>query len=161
MYCDFVLSNKNDELLEFAKKLGFSKILFKEEFSKIGLVEYKDYESARKLIESKKVKILVNPHVNVFRDSLHFRSGGLNQVVCNLANKNDVAIGFSLDSISNPVMIGRVKQNIFLCRKFKVKMLFFTFAKTKYELRAVQDLLSLLRVLGMNGKEAKEALSFN
>lgn len=160
MYCDFILMNKDESLLEFSKKLGFSKLIFKEEFSKIGLIEYKDYETARKLVENKKVKILVNPHVNVHRDSLHFRSGGLDQVVCALANKNDVAIGFSLDNLSNPIMLGRVKQNILLCRKYKVKMLFFTFGKTRYELRGVQDLLSLLRVLGMNGKEANEALSY-
>lgn len=159
MYYDVVLANKDDDLEYFAKKLGFYRLIFKEEFSKFGIVEAKDYDTNRKLVESKKVLVLVNPHVNTAKDSLHFRSGGLDHVLCNLANKNGVAIGFSLDSLANSVMLGRFKQNIRLCRKYKVKMLFFSFAKSKYELRAVQDILSLLRVLGMTGNEAKEALS--
>jgi len=79
---------------------------------------------------------------------------------CALANKNEVAVGVSLNSLNGPVMIGRIKQNIKLCRKYKVKMLFFTFAQNKYEMKGAQDLLSLLRVLGMTGKEARDALSF-
>ena len=160
MYCDFVLASKDLEFEKFAKRLGFSRLVFKDDFSKMGIAEAKDYGTNRKLVETKRVKILVNPHINSNKDSLHFRTGGLDHVLCNLASKNNTAIGFSLDSLNNPVVIGRVKQNIKLCRKYKVRMVFFTFAKNKYELRSVQDLLSLLRVLGMNGKEAKDALSY-
>ena len=134
MYCDFVLMDKDNEIEKFSQKLGFSKLIFKEDFNKYKLYEYKDYENARKLVESKKVKILVNPHVNIYRDTLHFRSGGLDPVLCNLAHKNEIMIGFSLDTVSNAVMLGRLRQNVMLCRKYKVKIQFFTFAKNPYEL---------------------------
>ncbi len=159
MYCDIVLIDKNQDIEKFANKLGFNKLIFKEDFDKIGLVVSKDYDSNRKLIENKKVKILVNPHINDLRDSFHFRASGLDQIICKSANKNDISIGISLDSLNNPVMLGRVKQNIKLCRKYKVKIKFFTFAEDKYKLRAREDLLSFLRAIGMTGKEAKEALS--
>ncbi len=159
MYCDIVLASKDSELEKFAKKLGFSKLLFKEDFNKFGIVESKDYETNRKLIEGKRIKVLVNPHINSYRDSLHFRASGVNHILCKLAHDNEIAFGFSLDSMNNAVMIGRVKQIITLCRKYKVRVLFFSFAKNMYELRGMQDMLSLLRVLGMTGKEAKDALS--
>lgn len=160
MYCDIVLADRNADLEKFAKKLGFSKIFFREDFDKIGLVISKDYDMDRKLVESKKVKILVDPHVNSLRDNLHFRSSGLNQIICKLMNKNNILLGISLENIKDGVMLGRVKQNIKLCRKYKVKILFFSFAKSKYEMRAREDMISFLRAIGMNGKEAKEALSY-
>ncbi len=161
MFSDFVLADKDYEFEEFAKKLGFSKLFFKDEFIKLGLVEYNDYENARKLVENKKIRVLLNPHFNFYKDSLHYRSGGLDHIICGLAHKNNIAIGISLNSLENPLLIGRVKQNIKLCRKYKVKILFFTFAKNKYELRSAYDLISFLKVLGMTGKEAKDALSYS
>ncbi len=159
MYCDIVLMDGNAEIVNFARRLGFSKIIFKEDFAKLGIIEARDYSYNRNLIETKKVKVLVNPQVNTLKDRLHYRSSGLDQILCTLANKNNIAIGFSFNTLDNPVLIGRLKQNIRLCRKYKVKMLFFYFAENKYRLRSVNDLLSLLRVLGMTGKEAKIALN--
>ncbi|MBS3167775.1 hypothetical protein J4216_01480 [Candidatus Woesearchaeota archaeon] len=159
MFIDFVLASKNKDIEDLSKRLGFSEVIFKEDFKSYSLVIAKDYAFNRNLVESKKVKILVDLHVNTFKDNLHFRVGGLDQVLCKLCNKNDVTVGFSLSSLKNPVLIGRVKQNIKLCRKYKVKMRFFSFAENKFDLRGLEDMKSLLRVLGMTGKEAKDALS--
>lgn len=159
MYRDILFCRGNKELEKFGKELGFSKLFFKDDFKKLGLVISKDYHTDRKLVEGKRIKILVNSHVNPFRDSLHQRVSGLDHVLCKLLNKNKIAVGFSLDSLDNPVVLGRIKQNIKLCRKYKVKILFFSFAKSKYEMRSVLDMISLCRVLGMTGKEAKESFS--
>ncbi len=159
MYCDIISINKSKEIEEFAKKLGFNKVIFKGDFDNAGLVISKDYVTNRKLVESKNVKILVDPHINNFRDSLHFRASGLDHVICNLMRKNNVSLGISLVSIENGLMLGRLKQNIKLCRKYKVNMKFFSFAKNKYEMRAREDMISFLRAIGMTGKEAKESLS--
>ncbi len=159
MFVDFVLMDPDKTIEEFANKLGFSKLIFQNDFNKAGFFFAKDYSVNRQQVESGRIKVLVNPHINENKDSLHFRVGGLDQVICKIASLNNIAIGFSLDSLNNPVLIGRIKQNIKLCRKFKVRMLFFTFAKTKYDLRSAPDLLSLLHVFGMTGNEAKTALS--
>lgn len=160
MYCDIVLINRDKDTEELARKLGFSNVFFKEDFDKLGLVISKDFSTDRNLVERKKVKILVNPHMNQMRDSLHFRSSGLNQVLCILCNKNNVAVGFSLNGLDDQKLLGRVKQNIMLCRKYKVKMKFFTFAENKYGLKGREDMLAFLRTIGMTGKEAKEAISY-
>lgn len=159
MFCDIVLRTKDEDVEKFGKKLGFSRIFFKEDFDKLGIVVSKDYDTDRKLVERKKVKILVDVHANNSRDNLHYRSSGLNQVICKLMNKDNVALGISLESVKDGVILGRVKQNIKLCRKYKVKMKFFSFAKSKYEMRAREDIISFLRTIGMNGKEAKDALN--
>lgn len=158
MFCDLVLIGRDEDLENFARKLGFNKLIFKEDFDKLGIVISKDYDTNRRLIERKKIKILVDVHMNNFKDNLHFRSSGLNQVICKLMNKNNVALGISLASIENGLMLGRIKQNIKLCRKYKVKMKFFSFAKGKYEMRAREDMIPFLRAIGMTGKEAKDAL---
>ena len=159
MYTDIVLMERNKEAENLSKKLGFEKLVFKEEFSKIGLFISEDPDKNRKLIEGKKIKILANPHVNSLNDSLHHRSSGLNQVMCRLMHENDIALGVSLNSLYDPVLLGRFKQNIKLCRKYKVRILFFTFAESKYELRGREDMLGFLRAIGMTGKEAKNALN--
>lgn len=160
MFCDIVLMDRNEDVEKFGKDLGFARIFFKEDFEKLGIVISKDYDTDRKLAERKYVKILIDVHVNNSRDNLHFRSSGLNQVICKIMNKNNVALGISLESIKDGIMLGRVKQNIKLCRKYKVKMKFFSFAKSKYEMRAKEDMISFLRTIGMDGKEAKDALSY-
>ena len=159
MYCDFVLMEKNEEAEKFGRELGFGKIYFREDFENFGIVLSKDYNTDRGLVEKRKLKILLNPHVNNLRDSLHFRSSGLNHVLCKLCYENNVSVGFSLDSALDAKLLGRIKQNIKLCRKYGVKMRFFSFAKNKFEMRGREDMLAFLRSIGMTGKEAKDALS--
>ena len=146
---------------DFHKKLGFSSVINCKE---LNIVFGGDEKVNRKAVENRNVDILVNVEKSGNKDSLHFRNSGLNQVLCKLAYDNKVAIGFSFNEIlrsrDRGVLIGRVMQNIRLCRKYKVKMVFATFAKNKYEMRDARDLISFCRVLRMTGKEAKEALNF-
>src|SRR3989338_2363229 len=107
MPCDFLLMNKSEPVEEFAKMLGFSRLVFQEDFAKSGMVFSKDYETDRKLVETNRIKILVNMHANTFKDTMYFRNGGIDHILCKAANKNKIAFGFSLDSLNNPVMIGR------------------------------------------------------
>ena len=97
------------------------------------------------------------------KDSLHFRSSGLNQVLCNLAYIKGVTIGFSFSSILNsknrPKLLGRIIQNLRLCRKYRVKTIFASFAQNPSEMRAAHDLMSLAVVLGMHPSEAKSSFT--
>ena len=54
--------------------------------------------------------------------------------------------------------MGRAMQDIRLCKKYHVNVAIFTLAKNKYSMRAMEDMKSLCRVLGMDGKEAKNAI---
>jgi len=158
MFCDFVLMKKSDELVRFAKSLGYSKIYFVEDIQKLNIVNGGDLNVNRKAVESAKTDILLNPHLVKMKDNLHYRNSGLNQVLCKLAVENNVAIGVSFDSLKNAVSVGRVMQNIVLCRKYGVKIMFFSYAKSKNEMRTARDVFGLLEILGLRGSDAKKAL---
>ncbi|MBI3035166.1 hypothetical protein HYY71_02485 [Candidatus Woesearchaeota archaeon] len=82
------------------------------------------------------------------------RESGLNHIICGIASKNDVAVGFSYSSLlnKNPVdssqLIGRMIQNIRLCQKYKVKTVIGSFSERPFEMRARHDITSLFTMLG-------------
>lgn len=139
--------------------LGFSEVVNYKNFKII-----EGGKDNRKLVENKNIDILLNPEKSSNKDNLHYRNSGLDQVVCKSLNKNKIAIGFSFSELLNSnnisELIGRIRQNVKLCRKYKVRMIVASFAKNKYEMRDVKDLLAFCRVIGMIGKEANDALNF-
>jgi hypothetical protein len=98
------------------------------------------------------------------KDYAHQRGSGLNQVLCALAHKNKVAIGFSLSSIlrasgsQRAQLLGRMMQNIRLCRKYKVSMVIASFATDPWKMRSPHDLQAFFVMLGMHPEEAKRAV---
>ncbi len=159
MYCDLVLIERTPAVEELGKKLGFGKIVCLDDVKRIHIVDGTNEMINRKAVEDKKTQILLNPHQVQGKDRLQQRTSGLNQVLCSLAHENNVAIGMSLDSVQESEAMGRVMQNIMLCRKYNVRMLFFTRARSLYEMRSASDLMSFCKVVGMTPGEAKVALT--
>jgi ribonuclease P/MRP protein subunit RPP1 len=108
----------------------------------------------RLALENKNVDILLSPERGRRKDYMFFRNAGLNQVLCKIAQKNNVAIGFNFSDILNasdkerPKILARMAQNVKLCKKYKVKMIFSTFATEKYELRNNENLTNFSCFLG-------------
>ncbi len=169
-----MLMNKDTELEQFSHQLGWEKTLFagsdfvylntanKKELlqqaqrakQKKQLVVYEapSEEMLRFALEKTAVDIVmgmekINPH-----DSLHYVRGGIDQIPCTIAAKNEKTIAFSFRDIlyaeDRPRLLGRMMANIRLCRKYKVKTVFSTFAKEKWEIRSAKDLDAFWRVLG-------------
>ena len=71
---------------------------------------------------------LINP-----KDSLHFPRGGLDQITCKIAKEKEKTIAFSFSDIlgsgNKGRLLGRIRFNLQLCRKYKVKMLFSNFSE--------------------------------
>ena len=113
-----------------------------------------DEKINRLAVETRKVDVLLSPEKNNKRDFMFFRNSGLNQVLCKLAVKNHISIGFNFSDILNSngkersKLLGRMTQNVRLCKKYKVKMEFSSFAKNKFELRSDAILTSFAKVLG-------------
>ncbi len=116
----------------------------------------KSSEKDRLFIESKKIKIIYGFEESGKKDYFHQRASGLNHVLCELARKNDVAVGFSYSSVisnKNPALIiGRMMQNISLCKKYKVDTLITSFSSNPFELRQPHDVSSLFKLLGADTK---------
>lgn len=134
------------------------------QYSKLLVVKSSDKD--RYFIESKKIRLIYGFEEVQKKDYLHQRASGLNHTICELAKKNNVAIGFSYSSLFNnkntsitPTIIGRMMQNIDLCQKYKVKTIIGSFAEEPFDLRSQYDVTSLFTMLGMDGKKIKESLA--
>ena len=122
----------------------------KENSKKRIVFSSKDDELNRKVLEKEKIDVLLL-NQGQRRDKSRQRDSGLNQVLAKIAKKKNVIIGINLDEIissktkEKSEILARVKQNIRLCNKNKLKMKFIT-QKNK---RDIYDLKSLGLILGM------------
>ena len=132
-----------------------------KEGSKV-IVKGMDDSFNRKILENKKVNILLSPEHGYKKDKLKQRDSGLNHILCRIAQQNSISIGIDFQEILNKrdegkkqlaEHLARIMQNIKLCRKSKVKMILMnTAGRDNYGLRA------LLSTLGMPTDMAKMAV---
>ncbi|MEW5897114.1 MAG: RNase P subunit p30 family protein [Nanoarchaeota archaeon] len=169
---NFLFMPKSSELQLLSRKLGFSRTLFLGDFTcveekdkknllkeisrikqKGALVIYRasGEEALRFVLEKTSADIILGMENIHSKDSLHYIRGGLDQILCTAAAVNDKTIGFSFSEILNSAerakLLSRIMFNIRLCRKYKVKMLFSTFAASEKEMRSAKDLEAFWRVL--------------
>ena len=128
------------------------------------LVIIKSTENDQQILEKSNPDLIFGMELTAKRDYSHFRQSGLNQVLCRLANKKNIIFAMPLSIIlkseDKPKILGRIMQNITLCRKFKANLAFCSFAENPYEMKSSNDLMSLAIALGMEYHEAKDALGF-
>lgn len=88
------------------------------------------------------------------KEHTHYRGGGLNQVLCKLAKEKGVAIGFSFSSIltsfgqKRAILIGRMTQNIMICKKYKTPMWLASFATEPCQMRAKAEIEAFFKQIG-------------
>ena len=121
------------------------------------IVKGRNIEFNRKILENKKVNILVMSHSDK-KDKLRQRDSGLNQVLCKIAKDNNITIAFDFSELSKEkdkeraLLLARFIQNIRLCRKYKTRFILLSANKDK------NSLFSFLLTLGCDTKSAKDAL---
>jgi ribonuclease P/MRP protein subunit RPP1 len=112
---------------------------------KIIVVMGGDDEVNRIAVDDKRVSILLSPELRRRKDFMHFRNSGMNHVLCELARKNDVAIGINYSEFKKmkgkeaAETLGRMMQNVKLCNKYHAPVILASFGKkpsSVYELRA-------------------------
>ena len=103
-------------------------------------------ENARTAFESREIDIVFGLEAKAGRDFIRQRNSGLNHVLCEIANKKNKIYGFNfwdiLMSKNRPPIIGRMMQNMMLCRKYKVNTMIFSGAREPIEMRNERDLKS-------------------
>lgn len=197
MASDLVFPGNNEEdFVEMAERLGYSKLYFvydgksdKKYESKskdmkicsVVVAEPKNILAAKKrsdfvivkssaddrnVIEALRPSLIFDFETVERKDFIHHRNSGLNHVHCSLMAKNGISIGFSLKTLLSPSrlttaqLLGRIAQNIRFCRKFKVNMIFASFAASPYDMRSPHDIKALAIMLGMTPKEANDSVEF-
>ncbi|HLC97022.1 MAG TPA: RNase P subunit p30 family protein [Candidatus Nanoarchaeia archaeon] len=180
MTTDIVLPHNNEaDFIAMGKRLGYETLIFVYPFgsnmgryqekvsrlegAKLGILALPPHiRQAQKISKyvfvaggireafEKNSNLIVFNLENTPKDYLHHRSSGLNQVLCKLAQSNEITVAFSFNLIlrAAPIerarILGRMRQNIFLCRKYEVKTMIASFAQDVYEMRTKQDLESFL-----------------
>ena len=87
------------------------------------------------------------------KDFMNQRASGLNHVLCKLAKQAGVKIAFSFSDVlkssgvKRAKLLGRMKQNLKLCKKYGVDVIFGSFASSPYEMRNSKDIESFFGVL--------------
>jgi hypothetical protein len=144
--------------IEFGLIVNPNQISKAKKYSKFVFIQ--SSHSNRWVLEKNRNIILFDVEKQPRKDFMHHRNSGLNQVLCKLANQNHNMIAFAFSHLiaNMPVLLGRISQNIKLCRKYKVNMMLASFADSIYKMRAYHDMLSFAKVMGMHPKEAKNAL---
>ena len=119
-----------------------------------------DDELNRKVIEKLNINILLLT-LNQRKDFQKQRNSGFNQVMAKTMKKKGIILGINLDELieekspkRKSEIIARIKQNINLCNKNKIKMKFIT--QNEKNERNIYDLRALGIVLGMPTWMTKE-----
>ena len=152
-----------DMKVSWVKSLGFQKFVQAKEIgAALGGTEEKNLAAVR---QRRPVVLLVDEVKE--KDKLHYRSSGLTHQILQLASQHTTAFGFCFSTLldkkgkDRALLLGRMMQNVQLCRKYKIRMVLCSFARNMYELKSASDLQSFGRLLGMTPLEAKKALNFS
>ena len=133
-----ILSETNfNKLKDKVKKNSKKEIIFTSD----------DDEFNRKVLEKLPIQILLI-NLESRKDYQKQRNSGFNQVMAKIAKKNKIQIGINFDELlsskNKEKIISRLIQNIKLCNKYKIQMIFIS--KNK---QSKLNLISLGLVLGM------------
>jgi len=114
-------------------------------------------EFNRKMLEYGKFQTLLDIHSTKGYDKPKQLDSGLNHIMARIATKNKVSIGIDLNKIrglppkEKAKTIGRIKQNIKICRKAKCAITLLNYKDKK-------DASEFLISLGASTPQVKEAL---
>jgi RNase P/RNase MRP subunit p30 len=107
-------------------------------------------ENARASFETKEIDIVFGLEAKAKNDYNRQRNSGLNQVLCEIAARKNKSYGFNFRDVlvakDRPAIIGRMMQNLELCKKYKVKTVVFSGAKEPIEMRNPNDLKSVFSI---------------
>mgnify|MGYP001325267752 CR=1 FL=1 len=185
MVSDIVFPNGNErEFLVMAEKLGYDRLLFvyrgksgvkvsggvKVSVGRLsdkrgdGIIVSKVEDDGRRVLEQVKPAFAYGFEWGRVADKHHYRSSGLNQVLCKIALKNETKIVIPVREIlllkgrERAQVLGRIMQNVRICKKYKVVVKLASFAHSPYQMKGVKELASFGTILGMDSGMVKKGM---
>ena len=144
-----LLKSKMEQIFIHEKDFSKTRDLIRKNKGKKIVFSSDDDELNRKILEKEKIDILLLS-LKDRKDRQKQRESGLDHVMAKLAKKNSVVLGINFSEIleargkNKAKILARISQNIKICNKNKLKMVFL-----KTQERNPYDLKSLGLVLGM------------
>jgi ribonuclease P/MRP protein subunit RPP1 len=133
------------------------KIAFFRDITTIVSVHGGDERINRAACKDDRVDVLMHPERGKY--------SGINQVTAKFAEKNEIALGMSLDyfwkteELERSRLLAFQRRNVALCRKFGVQIILTSDAYSHFDLRTPRQLKALAGLLLLTGWEADIALS--
>lgn len=170
---DFVFPfNNEEEFIGIATKLGYKELCFIYVAGEINALK----ERIKRLQEKTKIKLLLGITPKNFKkfdvdyrllessnkNQAVLEKGGfgilysiekfnINHVLCKLAKKNNITFAFSFSNIlkneDKAKMLSKLKRSLMLCKKYKVDVIFGSFASNPFEMRNYYDLISFFDLI--------------
>ncbi len=107
-------------------------------------------QKLRFLVEKTKISLVYGMEYLNKGDHLHFRKSGLNQVICQIAKRNNIIFGFSFADWlqkKSPQVLGKLRQNLLFSRKYKIPYFIGSFTSDPQYIRNPKDLKGLAESL--------------
>lgn len=149
---DFKSAKVANKGILLKEKYTLNDIFKAQRLAKNVVVKYND--NIRMILEKTKRIIIYGCENENKLDFIHHRNSGLNHILLAIAKKNRIRFLFnfkdflSLTDNRKAIVLGRLKQNIMLYKKYKVMFNFASFATDKYEIK--KDYSSLQKLLESN-----------
>ncbi len=123
-----------------------------------------DYEIKREAVDNAIVDILSHNELSEKKDTRNYRYGGIDHVIAKKCGQNNVSIMISFNDFlkakDRGVILGRMKQNVRLCLKFKAPIIIASGAQKQEEAVPSDNLIAFAEFLGMNRNQAVKSVSF-
>jgi len=124
------------------------------------IVMGQDDDYNRKILENRKVNVLMLNENITRKDFMKQRNSGLNEVLCKIAAQNDIKIAVDIrkiigkeNDIEKARSLARLAQNIMLCKRIRCQLITYG-THGNADKRNIQ---SLFLTLGASTSQAKEA----
>jgi hypothetical protein len=164
---DIVIAEDQEKCIRRSKELGYKELLFAKK-SKPGIYKIITNNTEKTLSQFDsdtmlKSDIFFDIESPYNRDGIHQRHSGLNHIICRQMNKTSKIVCFSLNTILKGSVqdririLGKIKQNIKLLRKYKVGVIIASLATSADEMRSFSDIASLFKCIGMRDSEIKKS----
>jgi len=111
-------------------------------------------DSLRGIIESVPGIYVYGLEMGERKDMLHYRNSGLNHILLSIAKSKNIRFIFNfsqyltLSNAKKAIVLGRLKQNLVLFRKFKVPFFIASFANSTLNVK--KDYSAIIRLLESN-----------
>ncbi len=128
------------------------------------LVDGGDESVNRKAAECWEVDVLAHPERNTNKDFMHQRNSGIDHIMARFMKERCIAIEINFAEVLNSSgnararILGRMRQNVMLARKYKTPVVLTSGARDKWGLRAPGELMAFGKCLGMTELEARTAV---
>ncbi len=123
-------------------------------------------DNDRQVLESASVDFIYSFEDRKRKDFIHHRNSGLNHIMAKIAADKNIAVAFSFSLVleASPVeraaIIGRMKQNMILCSKYKTRMIAGSFADSPFKMRSPKDMREFFLLMGMDPSDIRQAQEY-